>query len=166
MNKNMKSYYLSIKELKKKKFKRIGKSCRISNLAVFIGEKNLSLGNNVRIDDFSIINAFEGHIKIGDNTHISSFCYFLGASGIDIGRDCDIAQGVKLYSKSDDYKSIKKKQIYHKISISKNVIIGSNSVVLPGTTIENDSRIGALTVVSKKVRKNTLYYRNTTKKIK
>lgn len=166
MNKENESYYLSYKELKSKNFKKVGKGCKISSLVKFLGEKNISLGNNVRIDDFSIINAFEGHITIKDHTHICSFCYLLGASGIDIGKECNISQGVKIYSKSDDYKSLRKRQIYDKVKISKNVIIGSNSVVLPGAIIENNSRIGALTVVSKKVRKNSLYYRNTIKKIK
>ena len=162
----MKSFYLNSKDLEKLKFKKLGRNCKISNLVTFIGEKNISIGDNVRIDDFSIINAFEGYISIKDNTHICSFCYLLGASGIEIGKDCNISQGVKFYSKSDDYKTIKKKQIYNKIKISRNVIIGSNSVLLPGTVIENNSRIGALTVVGKKIKKNSLFFRNSTKKIK
>ena len=162
----MKSFYLNSKELKKIKFKKIGKNCKISNLVKFIGEKNISIGDNVRIDDFSIINAFEGYISIKNKTHICSFCYLLGASGIEIGKECNISQGVKMYSKSDDYKSIKKKQIYNKIKISNNVIIGSNSVLLPGTIIENNCRIGALTVVGKKIKKNTLFFKNVSKKIK
>lgn len=162
----MKSHYLSKKELEKKNFKVIGKNCRISNLAVFIGEKNISLGSNVRIDDFTIINGIEGFVKINKNSNIGSLCYFLGSAGIVIGRDCRISQGVKIYSKTDEYKKIKNKQTYKKINISDNVIIGSGSVILPGANIEKNCRIGALTVLSKKVKMNSLYYKNITKKIK
>jgi len=49
------SYYLKHKELKKK-FLKIGRNCKISNFITFLGEKNLSIGNNVSIDDFCIIN--------------------------------------------------------------------------------------------------------------
>ena len=159
------SYYLKPTELKKKKFLKIGRNCKISNLVTFIGEKNISLGNNVRIDDFCIINGFEGFVVIGDDTHISSFCYLLGAAGISIGKNCDISQGVKIYSKSDDYKKIIKKRIYKKINISNNVIIGSNSILLPGSTLGANSRVGALTIVNKIIKKNTLFYGKVEKKI-
>ena len=109
------SYYLKKIELKKKNFLKIGRNCKISNLVTFIGEKNISIGNNVRIDDFCIINGLEGFVVIGDDTHINSFCYLLGAAGINIGKDCDISQGVKIYSKSDDYKKTIEKRIYKKL---------------------------------------------------
>ena len=89
----------------------------------------------------------------------------LGAAGINIGKDCDISQGVKIYSKSDDYKKIIKKRIYKKINISNNVIIGSNSILLPGATLGENSRIGALTIVNKIIKKNTLFYGKIQKKL-
>ena len=159
------SYYLKKIELKKKNFLKIGRNCKISNLVTFIGEKNISIGSNVRIDDFCIINGLEGFVVIGDDTHINSFCYLLGAAGINIGKDCDISQGVKIYSKSDDYKKIIKKRIYKKINISNNVIIGSNSILLPGATLGENSRIGALTIVNKIIKKNILFYGKIQKKL-
>ena len=159
------SYYLNQKELKKIKFRKIGKNCKISNFVSFIGSKNISLGDNVRIDDFTIINGIDGFVKINKNSNIGSLCYFLGSAGIAIGSDCRISQGVKIYSKTDEYKKIKNKQTFKKINISDNVIIGSSSVILPGAKIEKNCRIGALTIVKKKINKNTLFFGKNSSKI-
>ena len=165
MTDKLKSYYLSKNVLNKMKFKSIGKNCKISNLVSFIGIKNISIEDNVRIDDFTIINAFEGSITIKKNTNIGSLCYLLGSSGIEIGNNCRISQGVKMYSKSDEYKKIINKQTYKKIVISDNVIIGSSAILLPGSLIEKNCRIGALTIVKKKIKKNTLFFGKTSSSI-
>ena len=162
----MKSNYLNNLSLKKLKFKKIGKNCKISNLITFIGAKNISIGNNVRIDDFCVINSLEGYIQISDNTNIGSFCYLLGSSAIKIGKNCNISQGVKIYSKSNDYKIKKIKQYYKSVNVGDNVIVGSNSVILPGTTIGDNSRIGALTIVNKKIKKNCLFFKDQKKIVK
>lgn len=162
----MKSYYLSNTEIKKLNLKSFGKNCKISNLVSFIGSKNISLENNVRIDDFTIINGIEGYIKIKKNSHVGSLCYILGSAGIEIGKNCRISQGVKIYSKTDEYKKIKNEQLYKKVNISDNVIIGSGAIILPGAKIEKNCRIGALTIVKKKIKNNSLFYSNTEHKIK
>ena len=59
-----KSFFLSQRNLKRK-FNKIGKSCKISNKASFIGERNIIIGDNVRIDDYTILVAFDGKIIIG-----------------------------------------------------------------------------------------------------
>ena len=159
------SYYLNNKELKNIKFGKIGKNCKISNLVTFIGKNKIFLGDNVRIDDFCVINGLKGSVTIGNKSHINSFCYLLGTSIIKIGKNCDISQGVKIYSKSDDYNVTRIKRFLKKVHIGNNVIIGSNSVILPGTILEEYSRIGALTVVKGIVKKRTLFYGKTKKKI-
>ena len=54
--------------------------------------KNISLGNNVRIDDFVIIIAVNGKINIGNNVHIGSYNYINGSGGVDIGNYCNFSQ--------------------------------------------------------------------------
>ena len=159
------SYYLSQKELKKIKFGKIGKNCKISNLVTFIGKNKIFLGDNVRIDDFCVINGLKGSVTIGNKSHINSFCYLLGTSIIKIGKNCDISQGVKIYSKSDNYKMRKKKTYKAKVVISDNCIIGSNVVILPGSKLNKNVRIGALTLVNKEIRSNSLYFGKQTKKL-
>jgi len=161
----IKSYFLNIKSLQKK-FKKIGKGCLISNKASFIGEKNICLEENVRIDDYAVIVAFDGDISIGSNTHIGALTYILGSGGVKIGDNCNISQGVKIYSKSDNYKIKKKIPYKSKVLILDNCIIGSNSVILPGSKLNKNVRIGALTIVNKEIKSNRLYFNNQTKLVK
>jgi galactoside O-acetyltransferase len=161
----MKSCYLKSYQINKIKFGQIGSNCRISNYVTFINPKNIILGKNVRIDDFCVLSAFEGKIIIGDDTHIASFTYILGASGVSIGNNCKISQGVKIYSKSDEYKKTIKNQFYKKVVIADNVIIGSGSVILPGSNLGTFSRVGALTLVKNKIPKNSLFYGKKIKRI-
>ncbi len=160
-----KSFFLGQKNLKRK-FNKIGKNCKISNKASFIGKKNIIIGDNVRIDDYTILVAFDGSIVIGSNTHIGGLTYILGSGDVIIGSNCNISQGVKIYSKSDNYKSIKKKTYKSKVSISDNCILGSNSVILPGSKLNKNVRIGAMTIVNKEIKSNRLYFGNQTKLIK
>lgn len=153
------SYYLSDIELKEMNFNFVGKKCKISNLASFIGTKNISILDGSRIDDFTIIVANKGSVKIGKNVHIGGQGYIQGWCGVEIGSYCKISQGVKIYSKTDNYLKIKNEQILKKVKICDNVIIGSNSVILPGTIIEKNCRVGALTVVDRKIKKNCLFSR-------
>ena len=108
-----KSFFLSQRNLKRK-FNKIGKSCKISNKASFIGERNIIIGDNVRIDDYTILVAFDGKIIIGSNTHIGGLTYILGSGNVVIGSNCNISQGVKIYSKSDNYKIKKNNPIKQK----------------------------------------------------
>jgi galactoside O-acetyltransferase len=141
------------------KFKKKGKNISISKNVKIIGAKNISIGNNVRIDDFTIISCQNGKLYIGSNVHLAGLCY-LGCTGnIFIGNNVNIAQGVKIYSKSDNYleKKTKRKFTIKPIKIGNNVIIGSNTVVIPGAHIENNCRVGALSLVKNKLKKNSLY---------
>ena len=103
------SRYLTKQELKNLKLKHIGKNCKISNFVSFIGKKNISILDGTRIDDFTLLVAHKGYIKIGKNSHIGGLSYIQGWKGVEIGSNCNISQGVKIYSKSDNYK---KKKIF------------------------------------------------------
>ena len=159
------SRYLTKLELKNLKLKYIGRNCKISNLVSFVGKKNISILDGTRIDDFTVLVAHKGYINIGKNTHIGGLSYIQGWAGVSIGLDCNISQAVKIYSKSDNYKTTKNLQIKKKVVISDNVIIGSGSVILPGAKLQSYSRIGALTVVNKLIKKKHLYFGQKLKKI-
>ena len=70
-----------------------------------------------------------------------------------------LSQGVKVYSISDDYlgneptnptiPSDFKKLNFKKIIIGKYVIVGSNSVIVPGAILSEGSSVGALSFVNK-----------------
>ena len=111
-------------------------------------------------DDFAVIVAYDGNITIGSDTHIGSLSYILGSGGVKIGKYCNISQGVKIYSKSNNYKT-KKTTYKAKVVISDNCIIGSNVVILPGSKLNENVRIGALTLVNKEIKSNRLYLEKT-----
>ena len=71
MNKRMPSSFYSQKELTSIGFKSIGTNVLISKKASFYSPEEISIGNNVRIDDFCILS---GKITLGSNIHISAFC--------------------------------------------------------------------------------------------
>lgn len=154
------SFY-SENELKQFRFRSIGKNVFIKkNVGMFFIE-NISIGNNVRIDDNVIIVASNKKtpVMIGNYIHIASNCYLAGSDGIEIMDFATLAPGVSIFSASDDYSGKKltnpmvgKPYIggkSGKITLCKHVIIGAGSVVLPNVTIKLGSAVGALSLVNK-----------------
>ena len=77
----MTSFY-SEKELKQLGLKSFGKNVKISRHACFYGTGNISMGDNVRIDDFCILSCY---IELGNNIHIAAFtALYGGENGIFI----------------------------------------------------------------------------------
>jgi acetyltransferase-like isoleucine patch superfamily enzyme len=141
-------------------FKSRGDNVSIAENAVIHGAENISLGSNIRIDSFVTIIA-TGPITIGSYVHIGSYCLLSGGSGIVMEDFSGLSQGVKLYSRSDDYSgeyltnpcvpasytNVSSGQI----TLGKHVMIGSGSVILPGVTIEEGCSVGALSMMHKSV---------------
>jgi galactoside O-acetyltransferase len=97
------SGYLTESQLKKAGFRQVGVNVLISRDCTIVGPENVSVGNNVRIDGYSIISASTGSLKIGHNVHIGAFSYLVCKKGITIGSFSTLSQGVRMYSVSDDY---------------------------------------------------------------
>ena len=76
----MTTSFYSREELSVLGFHSIGENCKISRKASFYSIQNISIGNNVRIDDYCILS---GHIKLGNNIHISAYVALYGAKGIE-----------------------------------------------------------------------------------
>ena len=165
----MNSKFLSIYELKKLNFKKIGNGIKISRNVTIIGEENISLGSNVRIDDYTIISAKEGYLKVGDNVHVGGLSYLGCAGGLEIEDEVHVSQGVKFYTKINDYGAYNgdnDKFFLKKIKIEKKVIIGSNSVILGSIIVGQGCTIGALSFVKKDLKKWSVYGGNPIKFIK
>ncbi|MDB4081455.1 hypothetical protein N9500_00855 [Candidatus Pelagibacter sp.] len=160
--------YLTLSQLKKIGFKKVGKNCKISKS---ISTYNLvgSLGSNVRIDDDVQL---KGKIDIKSFAHIARGCTLSGGDyGIILDEFSSLANYVQIFSSSDDYYSpsipvgsLNKNQrekfskLYvKKIIIGKCCLVGSLSVLLPGTNLGDFSSIAALTVVNKKIDKGIFF---------
>lgn len=160
--------YLTLSQLKKIGFRKIGKNCRISKS---ISTHNLigTLGSNVRIDDDVQL---KGKIDIKSYAHIARGCTLSGGNyGILLDEFSSLANYVQIFSSSDDYYSpsipvgslndkLRKKfsKLYvKKITIGKCCLVGSLSVLLPGTNLEDFVSIAALTVVNKKINRGIFF---------
>lgn len=136
----LKSNYLTEEDLKDYGFKSLGKNVRISSDARIYGEKNISIGDNVRIDDFTILSAVNGYINIGSYVFIARNSHLSGFLGIEMHDFSSMAANTVIYSASDDYsgdyltaQAIPQKYTAHiggPVIIGKHVIIGSSSTII------------------------------------
>jgi acetyltransferase-like isoleucine patch superfamily enzyme len=158
--------YLSKNQLKKMNFKSLGKNVLISKNASIIKPEEMIIGDNTRVDDFSLL---YGSIDIGRNVHITPMCLMgAGNTNITIGDFCTLAYGVKVFSQSDDYMNgymtgstvdIRlKKDTCKKVIFEKFVIIGANSIIFPGCILKEGTAIGACSLVNKNTKSWSLYY--------
>lgn len=167
------SNYYTRKELKKIGLNSFGENVLLSKKASIYSPDKISLGNNVRIDDFCILS---GNITIGNYVHIAPFCGFFGRFGIEIGDYSTTSSKVMIYSNSDDYsgESLVNPMIPEeyknletgKVIIKEHFIIGSGSVILPGVNIETGVAVGALSLVKKDLVSWGIYSGVPVKKIK
>ena len=159
--------YLSLKQLSKLGFNKIGYNVLISKKCSVYGAKNIKIGNNVRIDDFTLLSGGI-YLYIGNYVHISSHCGIWGNSGIKINDFCGISSGTKIYSEIDDFSGktltgpmiplkYKTNMKTGEIIINKHSVIGANSVIFPSVVIEEGCIIGANSVVNKNCSKWQIY---------
>lgn len=152
--------YYSESELRVLGLKNFGERVRISRKASIYGAQNLTVGNDVRIDDFCVLSAGEGGIDLGNFIHIAVYSSIIGRARVVLGDFCNISARVSIYSSSDDYSGIWMTNptvpveftgVHHApVGIGRHAIIGAGSVVLPGVTIEEGVAIGALSLVKKR----------------
>lgn len=153
--------FLKQEELEKLGFKHLGENVLISDKCSIYNAKNISIGDHTRIDDFSILSAGDGGIEIGRYVHIACFASLIGKSKITMKDFSGVSSRVSIYSSSDNYdgewmtnpclpETVINTQ--HKdVIIGKHVVIGSNSVVLPGVTLFDGSSVGAMSLVNKSI---------------
>lgn len=152
----MNSFY-TLKELKEIGFHSIGgDDISISRKASIYSPGKISIGNHVRIDDFCILS---GHIEIGSYVHIAAYsALYGGTEGIFIDDFANLSSRVSVYSVSDDYSGMTmtgpmvpeeyKAVDSAPVHIERHVIIGSTSVILPGTTLREGSSFGSFSFIN------------------
>ena len=146
--------FLNREELNKIGFKSLGENVKISNKASFYNPNTISIGSDVRIDDFCILS---GKIKLGSYIHISAYCGLYGNGGIEMEDFSGLSPRCTLLSTSDDFSGqfMISPMVFDKytnvqsgkIKIEKFVQIGSGSILLPQVTIAQGSVIGAMSLV-------------------
>lgn len=132
-----------------------GKNCKIIEPVNIYGA---TLGNNVLIGPFVEI---QKNVFVDDNTRIQSHSFL--CEKVKIGKNCFIGHGTMFIN--DDFKNDKINKVFKQTNISNNVLIGSNSTILP-VKICSKVIIGAGSVVTKNIIKSGVYAGNPAKFIR
>lgn len=158
-------------------FKKLGRNISIAKNCTIIGLHNISIGDNVRIDGYStIVAAGDGFLNLGSFIHIGSYSLLSAGAGITMNDFSGISQGVRIYSKTDDYSGehltnptvparytgVK----FGKVVLGRHAIIGSGTVILPNVTIGEGSSVGAQSLVTKNLAEWGVYFGSPAKRIK
>jgi acetyltransferase-like isoleucine patch superfamily enzyme len=170
----MSSFY-SQTELESLGFKSLGSNVLISRKTSFYGISRISIGNNVRIDDFCVLSTGKGGINIGNYVHIAIFSSLQGEGNIRLEDYVGISSKVSVYSSNDDYfgdhltnPTVPSKYTgvtHADVLLKKHVLIGSGSVLLPGITLNVGAVVGALSLVYEDCDEFFIYKGNPAKKI-
>lgn len=144
-------------ELESLGFKSIGNNVKISKKASIYKPELMSIGSNVRIEDYCVLN---GEITIGNNVLLCVFCLLDGHAGIFIEDNVTFAAKVSVHSGSDDYSgesllgsyvpvAFRKNHINAPVIIKKHTLIADSVVIMPGVVLEEGTAVGAFSFVKK-----------------
>lgn len=169
--------YMREDELRTIGFKAVGRNVRVARNNNIVGIENIEIGDNVRIDGYSTLVAVDGGgIRIGSHVHVAGYCFLSAGEGIVLEDFSGLSQGVRLYSRTDDYTgahltnpTVPAKYtgvVRGPVQLGRHVIIGSGSVVLPGVTIGEGSSVGALSLVTKSLEPWGVYFGAPAKRLK
>ena len=167
--------YFSKRELREIGFRSLGERVLVARTCRIFSPETISLGNDVLISDFCILN---GDITIGDHVDLNSNCeLFTGENARIVLEDfAGFASFVSVYAQSDEYfgpvlhgptiPAKFKKVTEGDVVVGKYAMIGTHSVVLPGVKIGEGCAFGAGCVINKSTEPAGLYVGSPAKRIR
>jgi galactoside O-acetyltransferase len=148
-------------------FRHLGRNVKIKRSAGLFFTENITIGDNSRIDDFTIIVASREPVTIGMHVHIASHCYISGSDGFAMDDFSTLAPGVLIFTASDDYTGRKLTNPTlprhliggpaGPIHLGRHVIVGAGTVILPDVTIGQGASVGAQSLVKKSLEEWGIY---------
>ena len=133
-----------------------------TRIKVFNSKARIRIGRKAYIRRLCSIVVGEGKLTIGDRFFMNNYSSINCLGDIEIGNDCLIGEGVRLYDHNYDYRSQepvplnKKGHVKGKIKIGNNCWLGSNTIVLMNVTIGDNVIIGANSLIFKDIPDNTI----------
>jgi len=134
-----------------------GDNVLISNKCSIYGT-DIKIGNNVRIDDFTILS---GKITLGNNIHIGAYCALYGKMGIVMEDYTGLSPRCTIFSASDDFSGrylispMNPEEVTNVtggvVILKKFVQIGAGTIIMPNVVIEEGSAIGAMSFVKQNI---------------
>ena len=149
--------YYTNRELKEIGFKALGRQVLISRTCRIYTPDQISIGDHVLIDDFTILN---GEINIGTHVHVSSNCeFYAGESSITIEDFVGISSRNAFYATSDDFSgaslnnpTVPRQYRFEKnlpVVLHKHVLTGTCCSFMPGVDVGEGCSFGSMTLINK-----------------
>ena len=155
--KNIHQFYKKVSQELKSKFDR-NLSFQDAVFDRWERAKELNFGINTSIYNSSSV---FGNVKVGENSWIGPNTLLDGTGGeLIIGNNCSISSGVQIYTHDtvmwalSGGKSLPKKQ---SVYIGNNIFIGSQTIILLGSKIGDQSVIGANSLVNCNIPKRSIF---------
>ncbi|EJG0029266.1 acyltransferase [Vibrio alginolyticus] len=127
------------------------------------------IGPGFRTKGFANLNVRNGKVNIGSNVFFNLRVSINCLEEISIGSNCLIGENVVFYDHDHEFnnKKLIREQGFscEEIVIGNNVWIGSGTIILKGTKIEDNSIIAAGSILKGYVPKNSLFIQKRTKEI-
>lgn len=147
--------YLERAELEAMGFAALGSNVKISTRAAIYEPEKMSICDNCRIDDFSVVS---GQLSLGRNVYIGPFALIAGGRpGITFEDFATLAYRVSVFAQSDDYSGKTmanptvpveyKQEIEAAVHLGRHAIVGAGSTIMPGVTLAEGTAVGAASLV-------------------
>jgi acetyltransferase-like isoleucine patch superfamily enzyme len=157
--------FLTRDELESLGWAGLGRDVLVHSTCVLVGCKNITIGDNVRIDPFCILTASEP-MEIGSHVHIAGNVTLAGGHGVTIGDFCGVSMGTRVLSSTDDFRAGAlmgptipmdlRAPISGRVHFGKYSCVGANSIVLPAACLGEGATVGALSLVRGEIEPWTL----------
>lgn len=153
----------------------IGSNCWIDDYVIIIAGPLEDRGRFVYRKTNTNFTRREGEVIIGDQVHIGPFVLLQGHGGLSIGNCLTIASGARVYSLSHHYEDLtgegvsgtiwkfvglapenEQSLICAPVVIQDNAAVGLNCVVLPGSTVGQNSWLGAMSLLRDELPPNVI----------
>jgi acetyltransferase-like isoleucine patch superfamily enzyme len=155
--------YLSLSQLSRLNFKKIGKNVLIDKNVIIPFPNNIEIGDDVRIDTMCVLSSGKkGNIIINNNVHIAPFnlIYCADNHKIVFNNHTGLSAGCKLYGKSGNYDGNYLLNPTHNaedtaiiggdIILNKFATIGTDCILFPGSIIPVGTVLGAKSLYTAK----------------
>ena len=168
----MTSFYAE-EELARLGLKKYGDNVLISRKCSIYSSGKISLGNNVRIDDFCVLS---GDITLGSYIHLAAYCALYGEFGIEMEDYSGLSVRCTILSASDDFsgdylvgptmpKGTTNVQ-GGKVTFKKYTTAGASCIIFPNITIGEGTAIGSMSLVNKNLEEWGFYMGMPVRRIK
>jgi galactoside O-acetyltransferase len=158
--------FLSRDALEALGFKSLGDDVLIHRTAVIVNCQSISLASRIRIDPYVVIST-SGNVEFGNNIHIGCHSSLAGHGDIQLEDFANISHGVHVFTTRDDHtgRVLTNPTVSDRftgvrtaaIRFGRHSAIGAGSVLLPGAGLSEGTIIGALSLVSRRLKPWTIY---------